>query len=575
MPSLLRSPVDFCAISGVVVTSTQVGATIAWDVTPTATGQLLFGTSAALGSSSGTVTYQGHHSFDLAGLQPGTTYHYRCVSIASDGHRAEAVGTFTTAAPVSVSDAAAATETSRIALSAVETGAAAEVASVSTSGVGASSGIEAGITYTDVFIPSSIDDTGATDVSAALQTFIANLSNVPNGSSTTAHIRVRPNSPLSIYRISGDFNAIMGLQLKGSTGAKRQHITFWGEGRWSSFPLTSTAPADSTYRSTVESAYSVWNRDDAWIPGATIRRVNGGASSSFNAVFFTENCDDIQVCGWTLDGMNTQIGVAGTAGQLTTGLPQEHTMAITVRAGSTNIRFHDNRVIRWNGFVYLGNNLGSGSVSPSGVVLSRNYIEGGEMQLAPVDSAGFEAYHNVFKEAGLIWCDIEPESTSVQCDDINLHHNIIEGWGIAHWYQTCWWLAANGAGASGINVPIRRLTITDNYVPRGQVRGTLTNGGSGKGGLALRANKVNPKDDWVIERNWTAWADQQNAGSGRAYNFVATGTDITYRDNIIPMTGTLDGSSATPEDYLFNWRRDSDNVVDRFSGVVTVSGNVT
>jgi len=111
-------------------------------------------------------------------------------------------------------------------------------------------------------------------------------------------------------------------------------------------------------------------------------------------------------------------------------------------------------------------------------------------------------------------------------------------------------------------------------VKEGQRRGTLTNGASDKGGLAIRANKTNPKDSWVVSRNYTDWADQQASGSGRAYNYFATGSNFTYTDNVIPMTGTLEGSVAV-EDYLFNWRRDSDNVVDRPTGTVTISGNVT
>lgn len=51
-------------------------------------------------------------------------------------------------------------------------------------------------------------------------------------------------------------------------------------------------------------------------------------------------------------------------------------------------------------------------------------------------------------------------------------------------------------------------------------------------------------------------------------------SDFTYTDNEIPMTGTLEGS-PTVEEALFNWRRDSDNVLDRPTGTVTISGNAT
>lgn len=436
---------------------------------------------------------------------------------------------------------------------------------------GATSGIESGITYTDVFIPSSIDDTGATDVSADLHTWLSNTANVPNGADATHHTRVRPNSPSSVYLIDGDITAESGFHVKGSTGTPRAHITLWGEGHWSSYPITQLTDADSTQKAAVRAAYAAWDKDTAWTGGAQIIR-RGSGTSGFNALFFFENADDIQVCGWDIDGENPNIGVTGNTGQLVTGIPYENVCAAQIRAGCQDVRVHDNRIMRWRGFAILENNLGSGGVSPT-TTLYRNYIEGAEMGVSPVDTAGHESYHNVIAYTSLIAYDLEAESTSNQITDVNIHHNIFDQWGIADWYQTCWWIAGNSAG-DALSVHLDNITITDNYVVEGQRRGALTNGASGRGGLAIRANKTNPKDAWVISRNYTDWADEQTSGSGKSYNLWATGTDFTYTDNEAPMTGTLEGS-PTVEEALFNWRRDSDNVLDRPTGTVTISGNAT
>ena len=536
LPTVPFAP-TFSNVGVTILTQTSVRVTWTSDQsigTPTVN----YGTTASYGSSA-TGSSAFNCSVDITGLTAGTTYHYRVRgSNSSAQETVSGDGTFTTQADPIPGD-------------------------------GATSGIESGITYTDYFIPSNIDDTGATDVSAAIQTW---LLTVPNGASTTQHSRIRPNSATSVYLISGDKTSQTGFHLKGTTGAKRTHITFWGEGHWSSYPITQTTNADSTQRSAVTSAYSTFNKDSAWASGATIIR-RGSGTSGFNATLFFENCDDIQFCGWTIDGENTSIGVTGSGGQLVTGLPYENVSALQIRAGCNSIRFHDNRIVRWRGFAILENNLGSGSVSPTGTKLYRNYIEGGEMGISPVDTNGHESWHNIIAYTALIAYDLEGESTTNQIANVNIHHNIFDKWGISDWYQTCWWIAANSA-SNALTKHVDTITITDNYVKEGQRRGALTNGASGKGGLAIRANKTNPKDGWVISRNYTDWADEQSSGSGRAYNYWATGSNFTYTDNIIPMTGTLEGSTAV-EDYLFNWRRDSDNVADRPTGTVTISGNVT
>jgi hypothetical protein len=182
-----------------------------------------------------------------------------------------------------------------------------------------------------------------------------------------------------------------------------------------------------------------------------------------------------------------------------------------------------------DGFGWLENNLGGSGGSPFDNKMYRTFLEGSEMGIAPVDTLGLEAYHNIITDTSLIPVDLEGESASVQVEDVNIHHNIIDRWGIGHWYQTCWCFAGNPNSAA-LSLPYTRFTFADNYVPEGQVRGSLSHGAINKGGLSFRADKANPKSDWVITRNYTDWEDLQSAGSGFAYNQLATINNFEYTD---------------------------------------------
>lgn len=400
---------------------------------------------------------------------------------------------------------------------------------------GGTSGPEAGITYTAKVIPSSIDDTGTVNVAAEIQQWIQQQ--VVSGANAGNHVRVIPPSASSRYLFVGDFAADAMFHSYG-----KNHITFDGLGHWSGFPVTQTAPADAAQRAAVRSTYAAWSPTAHWVPGATIIRRGFGAQA-WNSVFMTQGTDDTQVCGWTIDGENPNIGQVGVNGQLVNAavlpnksLPYENVCALQVRGGVTNYRFHDNRVIRWRGFGVLENNLGG--AQPTGTKLYRNYIEGAEMGISPVDTAGHESRHNVIKHTSLIAFDLEGESTTVSISDVNIHHNIIDSWGVGWWYQTCWCIAANSAN-DALTKRIDRVSFTDNYVPVGQVRGAIGGTSQDKGGLAWRANKSNPKDDWTFDRNYTDWPDLQVSGGGRAYGYAAHFTDLNFRDNQIPMRGAL------------------------------------
>ena len=64
-------------IRNVTVTTTPTGATIAWDVTPAATGQVRYGPTSAYGKTSALeASPLTHHVQQITGLVPDTTYHF-------------------------------------------------------------------------------------------------------------------------------------------------------------------------------------------------------------------------------------------------------------------------------------------------------------------------------------------------------------------------------------------------------------------------------------------------------------------------------------------------------------------
>lgn len=93
-------PAPTLTISGVAVSAiTQTSATVAWNVSDFATGQVEYGTTTAYGKTTTlepSFTYNAH-SQTITGLVAGTLYHFRCNSKDQAGHTASSPdGTFTT-----------------------------------------------------------------------------------------------------------------------------------------------------------------------------------------------------------------------------------------------------------------------------------------------------------------------------------------------------------------------------------------------------------------------------------------------------------------------------------------------
>jgi hypothetical protein len=76
-------------ISNVQAATTSTGATISWTTSTAASSQVVYGTTAAYGSvSANDPTLVTSHTVAIAGLAPGTTYHYQPVSVDGFGQSA-------------------------------------------------------------------------------------------------------------------------------------------------------------------------------------------------------------------------------------------------------------------------------------------------------------------------------------------------------------------------------------------------------------------------------------------------------------------------------------------------------
>jgi hypothetical protein len=208
---------------------TETSATITWTVSTQATGQVEYGTSAAYGSLSAledSFVYSTHVQ-QLSGLAAGTLYHYRARSRDAAGDTAlSADQTFTTSSPIP-----------SILPTPVPTPTTAPMPVPPTPG---GRPFVAPVTARTVTVPSSVDATGGSDASAALNAFVAS---VPDGS-------------VIAFKAGGTYRLDSGIRF-----ANRHNLVFEGNGA----TLRPTGQTDSHGNS----AFALWN----WNTDIIIRNI--------------------------------------------------------------------------------------------------------------------------------------------------------------------------------------------------------------------------------------------------------------------------------------------------------------
>jgi len=347
-----------------------------------------------------------------------------------------------------------------------------------------------------VTVPASIDRTCATNVSTALNAWIAKQA---NGSTL-----VFPSG--SCYRLGGD----AGINL-----SNRKNLTLDGTG--------------STLR--------------VWTTGA----------SNFSSAFLLQNSSHVTVRGFAVDGGNTATGTTGAAAAV-----NEHKNGALIRSGCSFIEFDHVSLDRIFGFGILVSADGGG-VWPSDLSIHDSLIRGGEMGIGIVAGRRIQLVHNAINDSVYIAIDLEPDSSQSNgggFQDVLISGNDVTRYS---WGQnlTSWFVAANPQDAVLGTAVMDRLTITGNRVHQGAA--TANNGSAdGLGGLGIRADKTNRKTNVVITNNTTTDNDTQSSSRGVMYlanvqNLTVTGNRqpiangaALVRDTGTTGTRTVSGNSVSP-----------------------------
>jgi hypothetical protein len=323
-------------------------------------------------------------------------------------------------------------------------------------------------------VPGSIDAACASDVSAALNAWIADQ---PDGSTL-----VFPQG--SCYRLGGD----TGIDLTGRDG-----LTLIGTG--SRLELRTTG------------------------------------ASNLSSSFFLQQSTGIAIRGFSVDGGNDATGTAGAAAVI-----DEAKNGVVVRADCADIEIDGVSLDRLFGFGILVSADG-GSEWPAGVSIHDSTIRGGEMGVGVVAGRRIELRHNMIEDAVYSAVDLEPDPSQPRgggFEDVVIADNDVTRYSWGGKDLTSWFVAANPADeVLGIAV-MDRLTITGNRV---HVGAAMPENGNfpGLGGLGIRADKANTKNDVVITGNTTD--DDDTQGPGRFVMYLANVHNLTVTGNSQGLTG--------------------------------------
>jgi hypothetical protein len=294
-------------------------------------------------------------------------------------------------------------------------------------------------------VPSSIDATCGSSVSAALNSWIASQ---PDGATL-----VFPSG--SCYRLGGD----AGLNLKGRTG-----LTLEGS-------------------------------------GSTLQLRTTGASN-FSSAFFLQQSSHITIKGFTVDGGNTATGTTGAAAAV-----NEHKNGAVVRAKSQYVEFSGVTWDRLYGFGVLISDEGAAGSWPHNIVITGSTIRGGEVGVGILAGENILVTNSAINDSVLMAVDLEPDMPQQGFRNVVISNNEVTRYAWAQ-TMTGWFVAACPADSVVSSVVARGLKITGNTIHTGAATSN-NGSFDGLGGLGIRADKSNQKYDFVITDNTTSDDDTQ------------------------------------------------------------------
>lgn len=234
------------------------------------------------------------------------------------------------------------------------------------------------------------------------------------------------------------------------------------------------------------------------------------ASSNRCSTFFLQNTQRVSVKGsWTVEGGNQLVGVPGPTGARSQ--INERLNAAVIRSGCADILFEG---VQWLGLRGFGPWVSSdgGGAWPERVTVQDCLIEGGEMGVAVTSGRDLVFRRNTLRATVYIAFDCEPDASQVAgggFQRVTIADNTIDGYSVGQ-NLTSWFVATVPQDTVLSTCLMDGLTVTGNNVIRGAW--TADNGNAdGLGGLGIRADKTNPKSNYVIEDNRTSTPDTRSS----------------------------------------------------------------
>ena len=240
------------------------------------------------------------------------------------------------------------------------------------------------VSYDDKFVPSSIDSTGNTDVTTALNNWVASQ---PNGTSTKHTRIVFPQG--ATYMVS-----------RGVNIGSKSHITFWGNR--ATIRINPNAAPPAQYTSCFNIGFSY---------GGTV----GSAPSSHPS-------QDIRITGFSCRGNNPRPGLWDTHG----GVGWEN-QAFVMSNGNTNLEIDNN-----TGVTALGGDFfqSLGNLTSNVHVHDNQQLDSGRQFVSITGAASnILIENNEMGKVGYYFLDIEPTSSGTYpVSDVKFINNTGERW---------------------------------------------------------------------------------------------------------------------------------------------------
>lgn len=318
-------------------------------------------------------------------------------------------------------------------------------------------------TGTNVYIvSSSIDGTGNTNVSIALQNFI---NTVPNGSSTTRSIIVFPAGKT--------YNVSPGLYLQNDS-----YITFWGY-------------------------------------GATLK-LTGVGDQTRSSGFYIQNSNNLKILGLRILGNND---LGGTTDAY--GIGGEYSMGVLGRESTNNIEIADNHISNTYGDgIYWASYSTNPAAGNNSWNIHHNLIEKtGRNGIVFDEGTNHYMEWNMVLDSALYPFDTEDMVNGIMpLTYIYIRNNYIDGWS---WNTTYTPHAVTGDYSNGELKEMHHIYVENNIIKGGD-QGPVSGSGYQYGVISFNGDM--PKSEIYIRNNTFDLPSDQRVGAGVRLRNVTGGT---------------------------------------------------